>query len=136
MALTALDLFKIGIGPSTSHTVRPLRAALRFAQGLRDEGLLDATARLQVELYGSLGATGKRHASDKAAMLSLGAEQPARVNTAAIPARVQTSRGSDTVTLLGSRPLPYSEREQPKFSRMPLPYHPNGLFCRGFEASG
>src|SRR5690554_461670 len=136
MALSALDLFKIGIGPSSSHTVGPMRAALRFAQGLRDEGLLDATARLQVELYGSLGATGKGHGSDKAVMLGLEGEQPERVNIAAIPARLETIRGSGTLTLLGSHPLPFNEREQLKFIRKPLPYHPNGLIFRAFDASG
>ena len=58
MSLSVFDLFKIGIGPSSSHTVGPMRAALRFAEGLRDDQLLDATERVRVELYGSLGATG------------------------------------------------------------------------------
>ena len=71
MSLSVFDLFKIGIGPSSSHTVGPMRAALRFAEGLRDDQLLDATERVRVELYGSLGATGKGHGSDKAVILGL-----------------------------------------------------------------
>src|SRR5690606_19724357 len=124
------------IGPSSSHTVGPMRAALRFAQGLRDEGLLDATARLQVELYGSLGATGKGHGSDKAVMLGLEGEQPERVNIAAIPARLEAIRSRGTLNLLGSHPLPFHEREQLKFIRKPLPYHPNGLIFRAFDGNG
>ncbi len=71
MSLSVFDLFKIGIGPSSSHTVGPMRAAARFAEGLRREGLLEATASVKVELYGSLGATGKGHGSDKAVLLGL-----------------------------------------------------------------
>ena len=71
MTISALDLFKIGIGPSSSHTVGPMRAAARFVDGLRREGLLAATTSLKVELYGSLGATGKGHGSDNAVLLGL-----------------------------------------------------------------
>src|SRR3546814_11075495 len=66
MSLSVFDLFKIGIGPSSSHTVGPMRAAARFVEGLRRDDLLNATASLKVELYGSLGATGKGHGRDKA----------------------------------------------------------------------
>lgn len=71
MSLSVFDLFKIGIGPSSSHTVGPMRAALRFAEGLRRDGQLTATRAIKVELYGSLGATGKGHGSDKAVLLGL-----------------------------------------------------------------
>ena len=64
MSLSVFDLFKIGIGPSSSHTVGPMRAAARFAEGLRRDELLQATACVKVELYGSLGATGKGHGSE------------------------------------------------------------------------
>ena len=68
MSLSVFDLFKIGIGPSSSHTVGPMRAAARFAEGQRRDELLQATACVKVELYGSLGATGKGHGSDKAVL--------------------------------------------------------------------
>jgi len=71
MSLSVFDLFKIGIGPSSSHTVGPMRAAVRFVDGLRRDDLLAATASVRVELYGSLGATGKGHGSDKAVLLGL-----------------------------------------------------------------
>ncbi|WP_306171024.1 serine dehydratase beta chain, partial [Burkholderia pseudomallei] len=68
MAVSVFDLFKIGIGPSSSHTVGPMRAALMFAQGLERDALLAATASVKVELYGSLGATGKGHGTDRGVM--------------------------------------------------------------------
>ena len=136
MALSVLDLFKIGIGPSSSHTVGPMRAAARFTEGLRDDGLLGATASLQVELYGSLGATGRGHGTDKAVLLGLEGEQPERIDTASIPARLEHIRSRGELRLLGAHPLPFDEREQLKFIRKPLPYHPNGLIFRAFDASG
>ena len=77
MAISVLDLFKIGIGPSSSHTVGPMRAARGFAEALEAAGLLTATAAVRVELFGSLGATGRGHASDKAVILGLLGETPA-----------------------------------------------------------
>ncbi|HEX3337097.1 MAG TPA: serine dehydratase beta chain, partial [Jatrophihabitans sp.] len=71
MAISVFDLFSIGIGPSSSHTVGPMRAARTFAQGLADDGLLDGVARVRVELFGSLGATGHGHGSDRAIVLGL-----------------------------------------------------------------
>ena len=136
MALSALDLFKIGIGPSSSHTVGPMRAAARFAEGLRDDGLLGSTASLQVELYGSLGATGRGHGTDKAVLLGLEGEQPERIDTTTIPARLERIRSHGELRLLGVHPLPFDEREQLKFIRKPLPYHPNGLIFRAFDANG
>ena len=77
MALSALDLFSVGIGPSSSHTVGPMRAARRFVIGLRDGGLLDRTVRVETQLYGSLGATGHGHGSDRAVLLGLEGEASA-----------------------------------------------------------
>ena len=81
MALSALDLFSVGIGPSSSHTVGPMRAADLFADGLKGDGLLSATARVQAELFGSLGATGHGHGSDKAVILGLQGQDPETVDT-------------------------------------------------------
>ena len=96
MSLSVFDLFKIGIGPSSSHTVGPMRAAARFAEGLRRENLLTATASVRVELYGSLGATGKGHGSDKAVLLGLEGEHPDTVDTETVAARLQEIRGNGT----------------------------------------
>ena len=92
MAVSVFDLFKIGIGPSSSHTVGPMRAARLFAQRLANEGLIDRVAAVRVELYGSLGATGKGHGSDKAVLLGLEGEEPATVDVDAIPARLAAIR--------------------------------------------
>ena len=82
MALSVLDLFSVGIGPSSSHTVGPMRAAKRFADGLKSDGQLSSTARVQAELFGSLGATGRGHGSDKAVVLGLQGQDPETVDTA------------------------------------------------------
>ncbi|MBG6465370.1 L-serine ammonia-lyase [Pseudomonas aeruginosa] len=136
MSLSVFDLFKIGIGPSSSHTVGPMRAAARFAEGLRREGLLEATASVKVELYGSLGATGKGHGSDKAVLLGLEGEQPDTVDTAAIPARLDAIRSSGELRLLGERPIRFVEKEHLALIRKPLAYHPTGMIFRAFDAAG
>ena len=81
MAISVFDLFSIGIGPSSSHTVGPMRAARRFAAGLDDDGLIGDVTRVRVELFGSLGATGHGHGSDRAVILGLQGETPETVNT-------------------------------------------------------
>src|SRR5256885_3321634 len=92
MAVSVFDLFKIGIGPSSSHTVGPMRAARIFAQRLVHDGQLDATARVKSELYGSLGATGKGHGSDKAVLLGLAGHEPDTVDVDAIPSLLESLR--------------------------------------------
>ena len=81
MALSALDLFSVGIGPSSSHTVGPMRAAKLFADGLKGDGHLSSTKRVQAELFGSLGATGRGHGSDKAVVLGFKGLDPETVDT-------------------------------------------------------
>ncbi len=136
MSLSVFDLFKIGIGPSSSHTVGPMRAALRFAEGLRDEGLLAATDRLRVELYGSLGATGKGHGSDKAVLLGLEGELPESVDTASIPQRMAAMRESRELRLLGEKSIRFDVSNDLQFIRKPLAFHPNGMIFRAFDAAG
>jgi hypothetical protein len=89
MTISVFDLFKVGIGPSSSHTVGPMKAARMFAVGLRDDGLMPQVQTVRVYLYGSLGLTGKGHGSDKAVLLGLEGEQPATVDVDAIPARLE-----------------------------------------------
>ncbi|NHW01902.1 L-serine ammonia-lyase [Stutzerimonas degradans] len=136
MSLSVFDLFKIGIGPSSSHTVGPMRAAVRFVDGLRRDDLLAATASVRVELYGSLGATGKGHGSDKAVLLGLEGELPERVDTALIPQRLETIRANGELKLGGERPIRFVEKEHLALIRKPLPYHPNGMIFRAFDAAG
>ncbi|HYQ53241.1 MAG TPA: L-serine ammonia-lyase [Pseudomonas sp.] len=136
MSLSVFDLFKIGIGPSSSHTVGPMRAAARFAEGLRRDGLLASTVSVKAELYGSLGATGKGHGSDKAVLLGLEGEHPDTVDTESIPARLQAIRSSGRLRLLGEHEIAFVEKQHLAMIRKPLAYHPNGMIFRAFDAAG
>lgn len=136
MSLSVFDLFKIGIGPSSSHTVGPMRAAARFAEGLRRDDLLASTANIKVELYGSLGATGKGHGSDKAVLLGLEGEHPDSVDTDRIPARLHSIRSSGQLNLLGEHPIEFNEKQHLAMIRKPLAFHPNGMIFRAFDPAG
>ncbi|MFK3773329.1 L-serine ammonia-lyase [Pseudomonas sp. NPDC089406] len=136
MSLSVFDLFKIGIGPSSSHTVGPMRAAARFAEGLRRDGLLANTTSVKAELYGSLGATGKGHGSDKAVLLGLEGEHPDLIDTESIPARLQAIRDSGHLDLLGEQRIAFIEKQHLAMIRKPLDYHPNGMIFRAFDAAG
>ena len=136
MSLSVFELFKIGIGPSSSHTVGPMRAALRFAEELRRDDLLAVTEHLKVELYGSLGATGKGHGSDKAVLLGLEGERPEDVDTDAIPPRMAAMRESHELRLLGEKLIRFETGNDLQFIRKPLAFHPNGMIFRAFDAAG
>lgn len=137
MTVSALELFTIGIGPSSSHTVGPMRAARRFAVRLRDAGTLDTTASVHCDLYGSLGATGRGHGTDRAVLLGLEGEAPETVDPASIPARVAAIRAAGLVTLLGEHPVAFDEREHLRFHRREtLPDHPNGMRFDAVDAAG
>src|SRR5215467_10652432 len=101
MAISILELFTIGIGPSSSHTVGPMRAARQFAASLRDAGLLGRTQAVRAQLYGSLGATGRGHGSDKAVMRGLEGEEPERIDPDTIEAWLARIRGEGALNLLG-----------------------------------
>jgi L-serine dehydratase len=137
MAVSVFDLFKIGIGPSSSHTVGPMRAARLFALRLQQDGLLAATVRLRCWLYGSLGATGKGHGSDTAVLLGLCGHEPDTVDVDAIPALVATLRAGHSLALLGEHTIPFDERTDLNFMRREtLPFHSNGLRFCAFDATG
>ncbi|MCG4454229.1 L-serine ammonia-lyase [Pseudomonas sp. MMS21-TM103] len=136
MSLSVFDLFKIGIGPSSSHTVGPMRAAARFAEGLRRDDLLANTESVRVELYGSLGATGKGHGSDKAVILGLQGDQPDTVDIDSIATRLATLRETGELQLLGEKPIRFVEKEHLAMIRKPLEFHPNGMIFRAFDAAG
>ncbi len=136
MAVSVFDLFKIGIGPSSSHTVGPMRAARLFGLRLKHEGLLERSARVQVVLYGSLGATGKGHGSDKAVLLGLAGHEPDTVDIEAIPELLAAIRAGD-LNLIGERRLHFDEAKDLVFKRREsLPFHANGMRCLAFDADG
>lgn len=136
MAVSVFDLFKIGIGPSSSHTVGPMRAARLFGLRLKHEGLLTQTARVQVILYGSLGATGKGHGSDKAVLLGLAGHEPDTVDVEAIPALLDAIRAG-ALNLIGEHALRFDEAKDLVFKRREsLPFHANGMRCLAFDAEG
>lgn len=137
MAVSVFDLFKVGIGPSSSHTVGPMLAARRFALRLQREGLLARTARIKAELYGSLGLTGKGHGSDKAVLLGLEGETPEGVDVDAIEARLATIRADRRLALLGAHAIGFEELRDLRFHRREsLPLHPNGLRFAALDADG
>jgi L-serine dehydratase len=136
VAVSVFDLFKIGIGPSSSHTVGPMRAARLFALRLEAEGLLDCIAGVDVQLHGSLGATGKGHGSDKAVLLGLEGEEPANVDVDTIPARLERIRAEQALRLLGRKSVAFDEREHLHFLTRPLPFHANGLRFSAVDGSG
>ncbi|GAB1423860.1 L-serine ammonia-lyase [Thauera terpenica] len=128
MAISVFDMFKIGIGPSSSHTVGPMRAALIFVTRLQDEGVLSSVRRVRAELYGSLGATGKGHASDKAVILGLLGEAPDLVDPDSIDERLARIRASGKLLLLGMHEIDFAEKTDLIFlRRQSLPFHPNGM---------
>jgi len=137
MAVSVFDLFKIGIGPSSSHTVGPMRAARLFALRLQHEGHLGATARVCSQLYGSLGATGKGHGSDKAVLLGLCGEEPDSVDVDGIAARLKHIREAKLVPLLGTHEVAFNEKtDLILYRRETLPFHPNGMRFTAFDAAG
>ncbi len=137
MAISAFDLFKVGIGPSSSHTVGPMKAARMFAEGLRDDGLTPRVRTVRVALYGSLGLTGPGHGSDKAVLLGLEGERPATVDVDAIPARLQAIAQHGTLRLLGEHEIRFTKAEHLEFNRRKkLSYHPNGMRFTAYDDQG
>lgn len=117
MRLSVFDMFTIGIGPSSSHTVGPMRAAKRFLEALEREGVFDRTAFVIVELFGSLGHTGKGHGSDVAVLLGLEGEAPETVDVDAVPTRVAAIVRDGTLRLAGIRPIRFLPTEDIHFHR-------------------
>jgi L-serine dehydratase len=136
MAVSCFEIFKIGIGPSSSHTVGPMRAARQFALALQAQQMFARLARLRVELFGSLGATGKGHGSDKAVLLGLAGLEPDTVDVAAVPALLEAVRASRILSLLGQHAVAFDSANLVFNRRDSLPLHPNGMRFAGFDANG
>jgi L-serine dehydratase len=136
VAISVFDLFTIGIGPSSSHTVGPMRAARTFALGLQRDGVISQVARVRAELFGSLGATGHGHGSDRAVILGFEGETPESVDTKAVLDRVAAIRQSEVVQLLGEFPVGLAADDLVLHRRSSLPYHPNGMRFYAYDGAG
>lgn len=137
MKTSIFDLFRIGIGPSSSHTVGPMRAARRYVAGLREAGMLERVARVKAELYGSLALTGVGHGTDKALLLGLSGEKPEEVDPEKIDSMVSDIRESKRLGVLGEREVRFEETRDLLFHNdQVLPQHPNGMRFSAFDAGG
>ncbi|PUA16703.1 L-serine ammonia-lyase [Glaciimonas sp. PCH181] len=137
MSLSTFDLFKVGIGPSSSHTVGPMIAAARFARYLQEAGLLGNVHSVRAELYGSLGATGKGHGTDKAVLLGLEGYLPDQIDPDFVEPRLMEIRRSKQTLLNGTHAVALNEKEHLLFFRREsLPQHPNGMRFLAMDANG
>jgi L-serine dehydratase len=137
MTVSVFELFKIGIGPSSSHTVGPMRAAFTFVTSLEADGVLDRVDGVRAELFGSLGATGHGHGSVKAVVLGLSGEQPESVDPAAAEPLVASVRSSGTLLLLGRMPIAFDVDEDVIMHRRKrLEFHSNAMRFAALDAAG
>ena len=138
MAVSTFDLFKIGIGPSSSHTVGPMRAACRFVhRWLVESGDLARTARIRAEVFGSLALTGRGHGTDKAVLMGLEGHWPNAIDPDVIPEALARIRGEKKIRLLGSHEIGFDEKHDLIMNkRQKLPFHTNGMRFTAFDADG
>ena len=137
MAISVLDMFTIGIGPSSSHAIGPMRAAGRFLARLQERDLLSRCRRIEVKLYASLALTGKGHGTDKAIILGLAGETPEKVDPDRVDAIVEGIRSSHRLTPPDGAEIGFDEARDLLFLRNEtLPYHPNGMEFSAYDAEG
>jgi L-serine dehydratase len=136
VALSAFDLYSVGIGPSSSHTVGPMRVAKRFADGLAATGRLADVARVRAELFGSLGATGHGHGSPKAVVLGLEGEDPATTDPDLADGRLEQIRQSGGLRLAGTHAIRFDvDSDLVMHRRKSLPAHPNGMTFAAYDTA-
>lgn len=137
MFLSVFDLFKVGIGPSSSHTVGPMIAARRFLLALEEASLFSDIARIRVDVYGSLALTGLGHGTDIALLLGLMGEAPDKIDPEIIQDSVATARQKGCLNLLGKKIIPFTEpADMPFLMEETLPHHTNGLAFHAFDEAG
>jgi L-serine dehydratase len=136
VAVSTFDLFKIGIGPSSSHTVGPMRAAARFVtRWLAEPGRLHDVSRIRAEVFGSLALTGRGHGTDKAVLMGLEGHYPHEIDPDIIPAALERIRSQQQLRLLGSHVIAFDERRDLVMNkREKLPYHTNGMRFTAYDA--
>ena len=136
MSISVFDLFKIGVGPSSSHTVGPMLAAAEFAQYLQENSLAADVSRIQVDLYGSLSATGIGHGTDNSVIVGLMGERPNKIDPDMILPAVAALKESDTLKLLGQFPIEFIWQRDMLLLEENLPYHPNAMRLTAYAAEG
>jgi L-serine dehydratase len=137
VTVSTFELFKLGVGPSSSHTMGPMTAALRFVRWLQADGRLEAVARVQVTLYGSLALTGRGHSTDRAVLLGLAGFEPVSLDPDEGDRVIAEVRGGAPLALGGVQPIAYDEPADLVWaSRERLPEHPNALRFAAFDAEG
>ena len=136
MAISVFELFSIGIGPSSSHTVGPMRAAARFLDACESESNFTDISKVVVELYGSLAATGRGHGTDRAVVAGLAGEHAETVDPDRVPQLFDDVKASGRLTLRGGHAIPFRVDRQLMFVRKSLPYHPNGIKFTASDAKG
>lgn len=132
--LSIFDIFKIGVGPSSSHTNGPMIAGYRFVQQLLPQ--LDKVARIQIDLYGSLSLTGKGHHTDRATLLGLMGNQPATINISEANQVLREALQTGKLYLNGEHDIPFDESNDLLFHQDNLPLHENGMILSAFDAQG
>ncbi|MBC7989028.1 MAG: L-serine ammonia-lyase [Luteimonas sp.] len=137
MAVSTFDLYKIGIGPSSSHTVGPMRASARFVeQWLVESGRLAEVARIRAEVFGSLALTGRGHGTDKAVLMGLEGHWPNLIDPDVIPAALERIRGEKKLRLFGRHEIAFDEKRDLLMNkRQKLPYHTNGMRFSAYDAN-
>lgn len=137
MAISLFDMLKIGIGPSSSHTVGPMSAARRFASGLEKANRLRDVARVYIQLFGSLGATGKGHGTGPAVLLGLEGHRPDTIDPVILAPRMEEIRAQGELRLNGEHPIAFAEADDLTYHRHEsLPYHPNGMRFTAYNHDG
>ena len=134
MSLSVFDLFKVGIGPSSSHTVGPMIAARRFLNLLQEHKKIESVNRIHVDLFGSLAMTGKGHCTDNAILLGLLGEKPDQIGPDKIDAAIADIDTTHSLRLGGNFPIQFDRHEDLTFNKgASLSLHPNGIIFRAFD---
>ncbi len=137
MNLSVLDIFKVGVGPSSSHTMGPMNAACAFVQDLVRMSLLERVDKVAAQVYGSLALTGRGHCTDRAILLGLEGNQPATIDPAAMEPSLERIRGTGRILLAGRHEIAFDEPLDLLFHRdQTLPQHPNGMRFTALDAAG
>ena len=137
MSLSVFEIFKIGIGPSSSHTMGPMNAARAFVDSLAAQDLLTRTAAVTAELYGSLALTGRGHCTDRAILLGLEGMRPETIDSAQVEPTVERIRKAKRLRLRGEQEIGFDEPQHLLFHHdKVLPGHSNGMRFAARDASG